>query len=179
MLDAIFRNICNPLIKAIFTLPDQKAIVYAIILLLIYGLIVLPLGFYLKFLEFEIVTNWQKILQITVTSLFAPAILEEIFFRILILPPPSEKLDLIFLFGLILLGLLLFVIYHPLNAYLFFPPARRTFYNPVFLFFAFLLGLICSISYLQSGSLWIPVAIHWLIVIIWLLVLGGLKQLNY
>ncbi|HHP7232187.1 MAG TPA: type II CAAX prenyl endopeptidase Rce1 family protein [Xenococcaceae cyanobacterium] len=179
MLPTVVQKLSDRLIKAISTLPDQKALIYCLVLLIIYAVIVLSLGFKQKFIELEIVTNWQKILKISLTSLVAPAILEELFFRGLIVPHPSEKANLITLSGCIILSLLLFGIYHPLNAYWFFPVARQTFYNPLFLFFALLLGIICTISYLQSGSLWTAIIMHWLIVIIWLLVLGGIKQLHF
>jgi len=46
-----------------------------------------------------------------------------------------------------------FVVYHPLNALTFYPVGRSTFMNPVFLLLAAILGVACSIAYLQSGSL--------------------------
>jgi predicted Abi (CAAX) family protease len=71
----------------------------------------------------------------------------------------------------------MFIVYHPLNALSFFPKGLKTFFNWVFLVLAALLGIICSIAYLQSGSLWTPVVIHWLAVVIWLLLLGGYGKL--
>ncbi len=112
------------------------------------------------------------------TSLIAPAILEELLFRVILLPQSSENLASQSVFTWSLVSLLLFVIYHPLNGITFFPAARETFFNPVFLCLATLLGLICTVAYLQSGSIWIPVIIHWLTVVIWLLYLGGIKQLR-
>lgn len=53
----------------------------------------------------------------------------------------------------IIVSLVLFIIYHPLNALRFFLAGRKTFFQPVFLFSAGLLGLINSISYLTSGSI--------------------------
>ncbi len=40
-----------------------------------------------------------------------------------------------------------------------------------------LLILFTLIAYLQSGSLWTPVVIHWLAVVVWLLFLGGYRKL--
>jgi len=71
----------------------------------------------------------------------------------------------------------MFVVYHPLNALSFFSQGLETFFNSAFLLLATLLGITCSIAYLQSGSLWTPVVIHWLAVVVWLLFLGGYRKL--
>ncbi|XGV98198.1 MAG: CPBP family glutamic-type intramembrane protease [Leptolyngbya sp. BL-A-14] len=39
-----------------------------------------------------------------------------------------------------------------------------------------MLGIICTLSYLKSGSLWMPVVMHWVIVVSWLLIFGGLEK---
>ncbi|MEL6500374.1 MAG: CPBP family glutamic-type intramembrane protease, partial [Cyanobacteria bacterium J06623_1] len=91
-------------------------------------------------------------------------------------------------------SLLLFVIYHPLNALTFFPQGKETFFDPIFLSLAGILGLTCAIAYQQTGSLWLPVAIHqrsqqapsfyggvicdWLAVVFWLLCFDGLHRLK-
>jgi predicted Abi (CAAX) family protease len=75
------------------------------------------------------------------------------------------------------LSLVLFVVYHPLNALTFYPVGRSTFMNPVFLLLAAVLGVACSIAYLLFGSIWPAVAIHWLAVTAWLLLLGGYRRL--
>jgi predicted Abi (CAAX) family protease len=41
--------------------------------------------------------------------------------------------------------------------------------DPRFLVQVTLLGLACSLAYLVSGSIWPPVLIHWLTVVVWLL----------
>ncbi|NEO12443.1 MULTISPECIES: CPBP family glutamic-type intramembrane protease [unclassified Moorena] len=122
-------------------------------------------------------TSWHPVLKILITALFTPAILEEIFFRVLLLPHPSENPSLISIYAWSTVSLFIFVIYHPLNAITFYPAARETFFKPMFLFLATLLGIICTIAYLQSGSIWTAVFIHWLFVVIWLIGLGGKKRL--
>ncbi|AOX01138.1 abortive infection protein [Moorena producens PAL-8-15-08-1] len=122
-------------------------------------------------------TSWPIVLKIMITALFTPAILEEIFFRVLLLPHPSENPSLISLSAWSTVSLLIFVIYHPLNAITFYPAARETFFKPIFIFLATLLGISCTIAYLQSGSIWTAVFIHWLFVVIWLIGLGGKKRL--
>ena len=73
--------------------------------------------------------------------------------------------------------MLVFAIYHPLNALTFFPTGRKIFVRPIFLSLAALLGIICVIVYWQSGSLWLSVILHWIVVAAWLAFLGGYNSL--
>ena len=167
------------LIAAIFTIPGTGAWLYAATLLLILTVISLPIGFQRGFLQVDVVnTSRETIIGIIAVCLLTPAISEELFFRVLLLPHPSESASILnqLLWGGI--SLILFIIYHPLNALTFYPSGLRTFFNPVFLFLAALLGVVCTLTYWQSGSLWPPVVIHWLVVVVWLLVLGGYRKLN-
>lgn len=100
-------------------------------------------------------------------TLFAPALAEELVFRVA--PPPRFA-------GLALVA---YVLYHPLNAWLFVPAARDSFSNPVFLLLAALLGVLCTLLYRRSGSLWPPVVLHSLVVVGWLLLLGSTSALGY
>ncbi|MEW5856659.1 MAG: CPBP family glutamic-type intramembrane protease [Cyanobacteriota bacterium] len=171
-------GIIHRLITAASKIPDVHAWLYSAALVLIYALISLPIGFKLGFLKLDVETSWEIIVGVMVRCLLSPAISEELFFRILLLPHPTENATpaTLWLWGCI--SLVMFIIYHPLNAVTFYPDGLQTFFNPVFLFLAALLGVICTLAYFQSGSLWIPVAIHWLIVVVWLLLLGGYKTLN-
>ena len=161
------------------TLPTLTDWLNAIILVLVYAVIALPLGFWLNFLKFDPQVSRRIAIKIMTTSLITPAILEELFFRVILLPQVSENSNFKIIVTQSTVSLLLFVIYHPLNAITFFPAGRDTFFNPVFLFLATLLGLICTPSYLQSGSIWIPAIVHWLTVVICLLYLGGMKKLSF
>jgi predicted Abi (CAAX) family protease len=177
VFDNLARLLTEKLISSIVTLPSLTNWIELVCLLLIYASIALPIGFKTKFLYW----NWQSspkiISRIILTSLFAPAILEEIFFRVLLLPYPTEKLSIATSYFWIIVSLILFIIYHPLNAITFFPAGRKTFFNPIFLFSAALLGLIGTIAYLRSGSLWLTAFIHWVVVVIWLIFLGGYERL--
>lgn len=174
MINLIFQRLS----AAITTLPNPEAWLYAILGLLLFTIIALPLGFQSKFLQFEVVhESWQLMIKIITISFFTPGVTEELFFRVLLLPRTTEQVSvsLFWLWGCI--SLVLFILYHPLNALTFFPRGIRTFFNPVFLVLAALLGFVCSLAYWQSGSFWIPVTIHWLIVVVWLLFLGGYSKL--
>jgi len=72
-----------------------------------------------------------------------------------------------------LLSATLFTLWHPLNALTINPGAEALFCNPGFLLIVFCLGGVCSLSYIASRSLWVPIIIHWLTVVVWVLFLGG------
>ncbi len=75
------------------------------------------------------------------------------------------------------LGLGIFVAYHPLNAVTFYRQGNPNFFNPIFLSLTEFLGLACTIAYFFTGSLWIVTLLHWLVVVVWLFGLGGEQKL--
>lgn len=142
----------------------------------IYALFSLGFGWRSHFLVWKPQPT-RTILKIVATSLIAPAILEELFFRGILLPDPSSHVGMQTYVARSLLSLSLFVVYHPLNALTFFPQAKQTFFDPVFLTLATALGIVCTFSYWQTSSLWLPIAIHWLTVVLWLSYFDGWDKL--
>ena len=67
---------------------------------------------------------------------------------------------------------------HPLNGIFVRHDAFAVFTHPLFLLFAALLGLVCTISYQISGSLWPPMLMHWITVLVWTMFLGGKRLLT-
>lgn len=171
------ESIWHRLVTAFSTIPDTQAWLASAALLGIYTLIALPVGFSSGFIKVDIQKSWVVVIGVIAGSLLRPALTEELFFRVLLLPNGTENTSPAALGLWALGGLVIFLIYHPLNALTFFPVARETFLNPIFLFLAALLGIICTLSYWQSGSLWPPVVIHWVIVAVWLLLFGGYRKL--
>lgn len=102
------------------------------------------------------------------TVLFVPAIGEEAVFRGLMVPsrPASPTLP-------IALSTLLYVLWHPLEAFTFLPGARDLFARPDFLLVTGLLGLACAVTRWRTGSIWPAVLLHWAAVVIWKTWLGG------
>ena len=174
----ILLEISERLSRAIATFPDlgNPNLVAAIG---VYALFMLVLGLTTGFLHWDLCRSKKTIVRVMATSFITPAILEELFFRVILLPYPSSKIAPKLYFIESVFSLCLFVIYHPLNAITFFPQGRKTFFNPIFLILATALGIVCTLSYWQTGSLWLPVSIHWLSVVLWLLCFGGLNQLDY
>jgi predicted Abi (CAAX) family protease len=143
------------------------------------GLIALLLiiGFNTGFLKVRIISKtWVEIIKITMTSLIFPSLSEEIFFRVLFLPHPSEnpsKKSQIF-WGFI--SVIIFIIYHPFQGMTWNSSGYNVFINPIFLSLAGLLGVVFTIAYLETGSILLPVIIHWLAVVIWLVMLDGFSK---
>lgn len=162
-----------------FNLPYGANWTIPLVAIGIYVLFTLTLGLVSSFLQWNLCRSLTTIVRIAVTSLVAPAMLEEIVFRSWLLPDPGDELFSDTYILRAILSLLLFIVYHPLNALTFFPQGRETFFDPVFLSLAAGLGIICTITYYQTGSLWLPVLIHWLTVVIWLLCFGGLAKLKF
>jgi predicted Abi (CAAX) family protease len=109
--------------------------------------------------------------------LLTPGITEELAFRALPLPHPSERCSRQHQVVAGVLALTAFVLWHPLNG-LWTARVWPVFTDPVFLTLAALLGAACTLAYLLSGSLWPPVLIHWASVVSWGLFLGGRKLLE-
>jgi predicted Abi (CAAX) family protease len=107
-----------------------------------------------------------------------PALVEELVFRVIALPYPTGLNPFWPTVAAMGLSLVLFVLYHPLNALLFYPKGRGLFFQPIFLGLATLLGAIATVLYWQTGSLWLITIFHWLVVVVWLMALGGYAQLS-
>ncbi|WP_414575151.1 type II CAAX prenyl endopeptidase Rce1 family protein [Anabaena sp. CCY 9402-a] len=143
--------------------------------LLIYAAIALPLGLKSGFLRWSFTpTQKKEKMAIALQAAITPAITEELVFRVLPLPHPIEVINWYKWALWATFILLLFLIYHPLNAKTFFPAGIPTFFHPIFLTLAGLLGLCCTVAYALTGCFWIIVLIHWIVVVVWLLGFGGL-----
>lgn len=139
-------------------------------LLISFGLIYLPVGLTSGFLTWELQNSLGTVIGVLAGSFWMPGLSEELFFRGLLIPHPTETVSPTERRFMIAVSWFSFILYH-LN-----PFTPSFFSHPVFLLGAGLIGLICTFAYLQSGSIWIAVIIHWLIVAMWLLCLGGLTK---
>lgn len=156
---SILLKIVKRLSRAIATFPDLGS-QDVITCVSIYVLFTLIVGVTTGFLRWNPCKSGKLIVKITATSLIAPAILEELFFRAILLPYPSSQIAPKLYVTQSIISLCLFIVYHPLNGIFFFPQGRTTFSHPVFLVLATALGITCTLSYWQTGSLWLPVLIH-------------------
>lgn len=138
-------------------------------LLVIYSVIYLPIGLGSGFLKVAI--RADALLGVLVGAFISPAFSEELVFRVLPIPHKTEHCAIAVRCLSMFLSWIAFIVYHPLN-----PFGEAFFGDWVFLIGAGLLGAACTIAYVQSGSFWAPVLIHWLAVSVWLLVFGGLER---
>jgi predicted Abi (CAAX) family protease len=102
-----------------------------------------------------------------------PGIAEELVFRGLMLPHRSEDRSPARQNRALVISIVIFILYHVVNAWLTFPVARPVFWDWRFLTIVAALGWICGWAYLKTGSLWPSIFIHWSIVVIWKACLGG------
>lgn len=163
--------------SAIFTVPDGRGIVVGLLLLGVLVAVAIPLGFQTGFLRFDARLAPRQILKVLMTSLVFPAIAEELVFRAMLIPTPLEAVSTTTRLVWAGLSLVIFILYHPLNAATCFRRGSPTFMQPTFLALAAVLGGLCTLSYLQSGSIWPAILIHWLAVCVWLSFLGGHARL--
>lgn len=101
--------------------------------------------------------------------------MEELVFRVLLLPRPDSRRQLGFAAAL---GLALYVAAHPLRAMVFDPRHVSLFASPTYLALAALLGAACTLVYVRTRSIWPAVLLHALAVDAWLLFLGGWRKVS-
>ncbi|XCN73853.1 MAG: CPBP family glutamic-type intramembrane protease [Candidatus Electrothrix aestuarii] len=141
-------------------------------LLALFPLIALPVGTFGNLFSFQLLDAQTACIAIFALFLF-PALLEESFFRGLLVPIKTRENGKKAIFLFTLLSASLFTLWHPLNALTINPGAQALFCDPYFLCIVFCLGIACSLSYIFSRSLWVPIIIHWLTVVVWVIFLGG------
>ena len=113
------------------------------------------------------------LLYLPITLFIMPSFLEESIFRGLLIPNNAIEGGNGKAWFYILASTAAFVLWHPLNALAYNRAAVDFFLNPWFLTVATLLGITCGYSYVHSRSLWQPILIHWLTVVVWVILLGG------
>lgn len=106
-------------------------------------------------------------LGLAATLFVAPALGEELLFRGLLIPRDRPEPHWL------LMSMLLFVAWHPLQALVFGPPWASAFLDPWFLGCTAILGLALARIYAATRSLWPCVIGHWLVVLGWKAPLGG------
>ncbi len=147
--------------------------------LLSYGAIALPLGFSQGFLQFQPwPAPWWRYGLVSLRLLLMPALIEELVFRVMLLPDPRAAITGQMWVIWAMASLVLFVVYHPVNAKTFYPPGNPTFLRPIFLMLTGLLGIVCTVVYFFTQSLLLITLVHGVVVIFWLLLLGGMEHLQ-
>jgi predicted Abi (CAAX) family protease len=176
----ILSTIVLRLWAGISTLPTMSGWLWGLGLLIGYGIIACVFGFRSKFLSLDYRLDksiGQNLLSLGHLFLM-PALVEEILFRLLLIPHPIETVTSTDTWRWSIISLFLFIIYHPLNALTLYPQGKPTFMDWRFLTLAGLLGIVCTSIYSMSGSIWLSVLIHWFVVWCWLKLFGGERCLS-
>jgi predicted Abi (CAAX) family protease len=162
------------LILAFTTFPGIEAWLWSAGILLLCVVITLPIGLRTGLVRVEPVTGGRgRFVFLALLLVIRPALLEELIFRALIIPHPAQGYPLRITLLWAVVGLFVFILWHPINGLFIRRIARPLFTDPLFLTFAGLFGIACTTAYLISGSIWPPVVIHWAVVTPWILFLGG------
>ena len=161
----------NNYVAGIKTSP-LRSLKLSIIVTLIYGLTASFVGLNAGLFKVHLIDSsfaWF----LPFTLFVFPSFFEESFFRGILIPNKAKDKGIKFVLLMAIISSTLFVLWHPVNALTINKGAQELFFNPYFLIEVFCLGMACSLSYIYSSSLWAPVMIHWLTVLIWVFFLGG------
>ncbi|MGG6294521.1 CPBP family glutamic-type intramembrane protease [Leptolyngbya sp. AN02str] len=170
----------NRIIQSFITIPTWQDWAITGAVFVAFTAIALLLG-----VRYQLLTpTWRdhsphQIWQTALMTLFAPALLEELGYRVLIIPHPSEGASASAQTLWLIISLAVFIVAHPLNAITLYKRAYPLFLSPVFLIMASLLGLGLTGLYQLSGSIYPIVLMHWIVVFVWLVGLGGNLKLGY
>ena len=104
-----------------------------------------------------------QLLRLALVALVAPALGEEMVFRVLLLPGPGTSVTA----WRLALSVLLFVLWHPPQALIFGPHWAAVVLNPGFLAAVAVLGLALGRLYLRTSSIWPCVLLHWTAIMTW------------
>ncbi|WOD37904.1 type II CAAX prenyl endopeptidase Rce1 family protein [Nodosilinea sp. E11] len=144
----------------------------------LYGAIAIPYGLKTGFLTRQLALVPPLPLALSALRVFViPALLEEIGFRVMVLPHPSEGVAGGRWLLWAIVSLVLFLLYHLLLGKTTYTAAWPTLSDRRFLTLAGWLGLTLTAVYWLTGSLWPIVLIHWAVVMIWIYTLGGQERL--
>lgn len=171
MLSALKDYILANPIQGLLTRPSRKPL-RAWALVPLFAAAALFLGIRSGLFRFEpALVEWAPFLALAL--LVSPAFLEELVYRGLLIPRGILTRGPLWTAAAIGWSTVLYVLSHPLGALTTSPAAKPFFLDPVFLAITTLLGITCGYSYVVSRSLWHPILIHWLSVLVWVFFLGG------
>jgi predicted Abi (CAAX) family protease len=138
----------------------------------VFGVAALGIGFWAGLYSVQIL-DIHRYWYIPILILIFPCIPEEVFFRGVLMPGNLADQSLSRWSFYSILSASIFTLSRPLYALTIDPKVNPFFLNPSFLVIVFLLGITCSLGYILSRSIWVPIVIHWLTALVWLVFLGG------
>lgn len=174
----MIQTLFNRVILAFTTLPTPQEWLMVMGVLVAYGAIAFLLGSRTGFLQPALPeTGWQAVGRWLVT-LLSPVLLEEMLFRVLLLPHPSEAVAPARWLVWAAISGLFFVVFHPLKTPGLFKAGRSPLNEPIVPVLSALLAIACILVYGLTGSVWSSVLIQSVVMTLWLFSLGGLEKLS-
>ena len=170
----MLRILGTRLARACGTVPTPRQWAEVVLLFGIFLAAALPVGLASGLLTFSPAREGVgALVAFAAVALAVPALFEETLFRAALLPHPRELLPCRWVALAVLAGVTLFVLGHPLVAWLLAPATRPLAYHPVFLGLCAVFGVFASLAYLRTGSVWPCVLMHWAVVVGWKIWFGG------
>lgn len=155
-------------------------VLFTLVALALYGALAIPFGLKSRFLvQQSAVDNPVRFVLHTLRLLFVPALLEEIVFRVMLLPHPVEGIAVWRWLLWAIASLVLFVLYHRALGKTTYRAANDTLSDRRFLILTAGLGLFLTGLYWLTGSLWLCTFFHWVVVVVWIYALGGKARLPH
>lgn len=167
MMDYLRRNIGES-----FRASPLQAPLKTWALVPLFVVISVSVGFAAGLLRIQLLDSEIALLLPLILFVF-PSLLEEAFFRGVLIPRNVLRSGLTRASGAVVISTIAYVAWHPINALAFNHSAIPLFLDPWFLIIVAALGITCGFSYMISRSIWVPVIIHWATVTIWVIFLGG------
>lgn len=173
MTKVVFTSILKRLLLGLTTWPNRPMWWLSAGIFAAYAVLAWGLGFGTGLYTFDPKLD-MSLLKVALVAFFVPAIGEEVFFRGVLIPSQDDKARAL---PQMVLALALFLAWHPLNAWLFFPQMLPLFSDWRFLLVTALLGMACSYLWRATRSLWPPIVLHWVAVVIWKAFLGAPRMM--
>ncbi|GGC96248.1 type II CAAX prenyl endopeptidase Rce1 family protein [Aquisalinus flavus] len=147
-------------------LPDRRGWLLSTLIYFLFAVIAVLFGLETGILAWQ--PGGSDLLAVALVALVIPSLVEELVFRAPLLWAPRGQA---FIWSAVALAL--FVLWHPLNAWLILPDARPVFFDPRFLIIAGGLGLACTMATVMTRSIVPAILMHWLTVTGWKGLFGG------
>jgi predicted Abi (CAAX) family protease len=175
-----------PIVSVLFTrilgslkLPNLRDWSITLGILLVYGVFATAIGFSQGLLQIK---PWSasknQYFRLAGRAFFLPALLEEWVFRVLLLPYPRAGVTGPMWTTWAIVSLALFIGYHAIVARTVAQQRASTLLHPIFLTLTGCLGVACTLTYWLTGSLLLITLIHWVVVVVWLILFGGMEKLH-
>ena len=152
---------------AIRTLPGARGWLRAGVELLWSGPVLLLAAYLGGLIKLGETASLASLPGMSATLFVAPALGEELLFRAALIPRENPS------WRWVALSVVLFVLWHPLQAVTVGPPWASAFLDPWFLVAVAILGTALARIYAATRSIWPCVIAHWATVLVWKAFLGG------